>query len=186
MFKRRTFDDPTEALSAHTVPAGKIAPPQDQHRIEIHNHIPTSAPEEVRGMDQGGPPHWFLEHKEATDAAIGRIGDTEKNDRDCAGLALQRRRDRGRHCEDDLRLQRDQLLRKRLVSTRIRSGKAMLNVDGAALHPTKAGEPLSKFRKLAIPFLVVLGGFLQHADPPHALARLLRARCHRPSRRAAE
>src|SRR5262245_31295604 len=56
----------------------------------------------------------------------------------------------------------------------------MLNVDGAALHPTKAGELLSKFRKLAIPFLVVLGGFLQHADPPHALARLLRARPQRP------
>ena len=59
------------------------------------------------------------------------IGDAEKNDRDCAGLALQRRRDGGRHCEDDLRLQRDQLLRKRLVLTRIRSGKAMLDLDGA-------------------------------------------------------
>ena len=62
----------------------------------------------------------------------------------------------------------------------------MLNVDGAALHPTKAGEPLSKFRKLAIPFLVVLGGFLQHADLPHAFPRLLRARRERPCRRASE
>jgi hypothetical protein len=103
-----------------------------------------------------------------------------------AGLALQRSRDWGRHCEDHLGLQRDQLLRKRLISTRIRSGKAMLNVDATALHPTKAGKPLSKFRKLAIPLLVVLGGFLQHADPPHAHARLLRTRCQRPRRRAAD
>src|SRR5262249_43863852 len=114
------------------------------------------------------------------------IGDAEKNDRDCAGLALQRRRDGGRHCEDDLRLQRDQLLGKRLVSSRIRSGKAMLNVDGAALHPTKAGESLPKFRKLTIPFLVVLCRFLQHADPPHAVHTLLRSRRQRPSRRATE
>jgi hypothetical protein len=61
----------------------------------------------------------------------------------------------------------------------------MLNVDGAALHPTKAREPLSKFRKLAIPFLVVLGGFLQHTDPPQP-AGLLRPSDHRPRRRAAE
>jgi hypothetical protein len=83
-------------------------------------------------------------------------------------------------------LPRDQLLRKRLISTRIRSCKASLNVDGAAIHPTKAGEPLAKFGKLAITFLVVFGRFLQHADPPHAFSRQLRARRDRPPRRAAE
>jgi hypothetical protein len=61
-----------------------------------------------------------------------RIGDAEKNDRDCGGLALQRSRDRGRHCEDDLGLQRDQFRRKRLVSTRSRSRKAIL--DTPATH----------------------------------------------------
>ncbi len=81
----------------------------------------------------------------------------------------------------------DQLLRKRLVSTPIRSGKAMLNVGCTTLHPPKAGEPRLKFRKLAIPFLVVLGGFLQHPDPPHALPGLLRACRKRPcGRRGAE
>src|SRR5262249_22092548 len=63
----------------------------------------------------------------------------------------------------------------------------MLNVDGTALHPTKAGEPFPKFRKLAIPILVVFGGFLQDADPPYAVAKLLRARRERPGcHRAAE
>src|SRR5262249_14322374 len=61
----------------------------------------------------------------------------------------------------------------------------MLNVDCTTLHPPKAGEPLPKFRKLAIPFLVVVGGFQQHAHPPHAVGRLLRACRKRPSRRRA-
>src|SRR5690242_15891102 len=59
----------------------------------------------------------------------------------------------------------------------------MLNVDCTALHPPKAGERLLKFRKLAIPSFVVLGGFLQHAYPPHALTRLLRPRRERPCHR---
>ena len=57
------------------------------------------------------------------------IGYAEKDDRNCPGLTLQRRRDGGRHCDDDLRLQRDQLIT--VIECGV-PGTAMPHFDDAA------------------------------------------------------
>src|SRR5262249_16601388 len=54
----------------------------------------------------------------------------------------------------------------------IRSRKAIVDADCTALQPTKACESIPGIRKLLRPLRVVLGGVLQHAGPPYALAKL--------------
>src|SRR5262249_2089248 len=62
---------------------------------------------------------------------------------------------------------------------------ASFDTDVAAVGPTELCHPLKERRVAGLTFRIVRGRGVQHADAPHALARL-RARRDRPRSRTAE
>src|SRR5262249_17764738 len=71
-----------------------------------------------------------------------------------------------------------------LYAVRIASGKTIVDVDVATLHPTKVPKPFAKCRDAGLSFQIILGNSQQHTNPPRTLA-LLRARRQGPRRRRA-
>src|SRR5262249_58338227 len=72
-----------------------------------------------------------------------------------------------------------------LYAVRIASGKTIVDLDVATLHPTKVPKPFAKCRDAGLSFQIILGNSQQHTNPPHPLT-LLRARRERPRRSPAD
>jgi len=102
-----------------------------------------------------------------------------EDDRNGAGLPLQRGYDGGRHCEDHIGLQGEQLLRKHRCLNTGRC-EAIIDADIAAGRPPEPFEFVPESRKTCFGVYIVLRKGHQHPDPLHLL-RLLRARRERPS-----
>src|SRR5580704_4783353 len=81
--------------------------------------------------------------------------------------------------DDDVRRQIDQLLCKNFDAADVTASPAVIDLEIAALAPTKLVETLPKYLNARTCVRVVLGGRHQHANPAHPLA-LLRARRQRP------
>jgi hypothetical protein len=109
------------------------------------------------------------------DAARDGITHIRKDDRDRLRLPLDGNGRRGRCCDDDVRLQADQLLRGRSYPVDVIVPQSKVHPYVAAIGPTQARKRLRKYRE-AEPVH-------DHADATHALA-LLRPHRHRPRRRA--
>jgi hypothetical protein len=79
----------------------------------------------------------------------------------------------------------DQLLRERAYPIDVTSTPPKVHPHVAAIGPTQVRERLRKRRNATLPLSIVFVVGQEHADAPHAVARL-RARRQRPCRRAAE
>jgi hypothetical protein len=100
-------------------------------------------------------------------------------------LQQGRRGGRGRR-KNQVRLQRDEFLRELLSRLRVAGWRpASIDPDVAVLRPPELLEFLLECGDEGMSVVpVALGIRHQHADAPHLVR--LRARCERPSRRAAE
>ena len=78
-------------------------------------------------------------------------------------------------------MQRDQLLRERLMLVCDGARKASVDADIAALRPSKLVEPLPERREPRLQVRIVLGAAEQHADAPHVT--VLRTRGAWPGQR---
>ena len=107
-----------------------------------------------------------------------------KDDRDRPRLPLQGNGRWGRVCQDDFRLQADQLLRERSYPIDVIAGPTKVNPHVAAIGPTQARKRLRERRVASPPLRIVFVERHEHADAPHAVA-LLRPRRERRSRRRA-
>src|SRR5271170_6438692 len=80
--------------------------------------------------------------------------------------------------DDDVRRQIDQLLCKNFDAADVTASPAVIDLEIAALAPTKLVETLPKYLNARTCVRVVLGGRHQHANSAHPLA--LRPRRERP------
>src|SRR5262245_23026612 len=64
--------------------------------------------------------------------------------------------------------------------------QANIDAEILAFNPSQLTKFLDECREIRLPRRVGRRAIHEHADAPNALARLLRARCERPRRRAAE
>jgi hypothetical protein len=92
---------------------------------------------------------------------------------------------RGRACQDDVRLQTDQLVRERSCPIGVSAAPTKVHPHVTAIGPTPLRKRLRERRVATLPLRIVFVERHEHADAPHAVA-LLRARHKRPCRRAAE
>jgi hypothetical protein len=111
------------------------------------------------------------------------IGDVHEHNRDCLALTFQRGDNRHRISEDDIGFQTHQLLREHSRLSTCRR-KADVNMDIAALRPSKPFQLLAEQRNALLHFRIGPSEMREYADAPHALA-VLRLRCERPRRRTA-
>jgi len=104
------------------------------------------------------------------------IGDDGEHDRDRGGAPAQLfhrgRADR----EQDVRLDRDQLVRKLRDARAIGTAAAPLDPEVVALLPTIAGKRLGQDRAACLSDRVLGGGDREHTEPPHHVPLLGRRR----------
>src|SRR6516225_2193332 len=81
-------------------------------------------------------------------------------------------------------MQRDQFLREYRKLIKISAGKAIIDVNGAALDPSQSREAIAESSKLRLRPWIVRRHAHKYTDPPRR-RRLLRARYQRPCRRTA-
>src|SRR5262249_48245770 len=95
------------------------------------------------------------------------------------------RRSGGAACKNEVRLKRDEFLRECFHQLDISRRPPNVDLAVATLYPPELSKLLPKRGDRGLPFFVALGGECQDTDPAHPFG-LLRARCERPSSRAAE
>src|SRR6516165_3746842 len=144
---------------------------------------PLACQRSFEGSEAGDVPAWAA--KPLDDAAGDGIGHVRKDDRDRLRLPLEGNDRRGRACHDDIRLQTDQLLRKRSYPIGVITAPTKVRPHVAAIGPTEVRKRLRERRVAMLLLRIVFVEQHEHADPPYAVA-LLRPRHHRPRRRAAE
>src|SRR6516162_6460906 len=81
--------------------------------------------------------------------------------------------------ENQIGLQRDELLRKSLPRLRVEPRPASVNPNVASLHPPELLKSVPECCDKALCLRVAFGKAHQHSDPPHRLG-LLRKRRERP------
>src|SRR5262249_53741064 len=114
----------------------------------------------------------------------GGVMEQGKNNWNWGGRLAQRGNNRRAVGEEHVRSQRYQFRYIGLYAVRIASGKTIVDLDVATLHPTKVPKPFAKCRDAGLSFQIILGNSQQHTNPPHPLT-LLRARRERPCSRCA-
>src|SRR6516164_2203867 len=103
-----------------------------------------------------------------------------KTDRDRPRLPLEGNGRRGRLCQDDVRLQADQLVRERPYPIDVIAAPTDVHPHVAAFGPTQARERLRERREDSVrQRIVFVPPSYENADAPHPLA-LLRPRRERP------
>jgi hypothetical protein len=136
----------------------------------------------------GGGNVWlFASPRQAGDqAGADRIDAPHEYDRHCAGLPLQRRRNRGGHGHNDIRRERDQFRRVLAIAVGVTGGPARVDPHVAAGDPAQFREALQESRQAGLSFRIVRSQIHEHADAAHAPALLRAPRAAtRPRRRAA-
>jgi hypothetical protein len=111
-----------------------------------------------------------------------RIVDDHENDRDGTGRIPQRREHRGPIADQDIRRQRRELRRMGPNAIEIAGRPAIVDAEVATVRPTQIRERLAEGRDARLSLRIALGHPHQHADAPHAVARL-RAGDKRPKAR---
>src|SRR5262249_33988938 len=118
------------------------------------------------------------------DAAGDGFAHVPKDDWDRPRLTLDGNGRRSRVCQDDVGLQAHQLLRERSYPIVVIAVPTEVHPH-VAIGPTQIRKRLREHRVATLALRIVFVPRHEHADAPYAVA-LLRARHHRPRRRAPE
>jgi len=144
---------------------------------------PLASQRGFEGGEAGDVPTWAVKPR---DDAAGDGVAPAKDDWDRPRLPLEGDGRRGRVCQDDVRLQADQLCGERSYPIDVTAAPPKVDPQVAAIGPAQARKRLRKRRDHSLRHGIVFVVLHEHADTPDAVA-LLRARRERPRyRRAAE